>query len=184
MKWNEKKLKIAAIHALLWSVYVLLEYLANMIHLSPGKGWIFLRSTILSLPVLMIPTYFIAWFALPRFLQKKKIIPFILCAILAMGFIFFARIKWIELVNYINEGEYWKMPALKMVKNIIRDYSVVALAVCLYIIGDWRKNQKQNEQLIKAKAEAELKLLKGQLHPHFCSIRSIIFTAWLCKNLI
>ena len=59
------------------------------------------------------------------------------------------------------------MPARKMVKNVIRDYSVVALAVCLYIIGDWRQKQKLNEKLIKAKAEAELKLLKGQLHPHF-----------------
>jgi len=167
MKKRGFNIKVIAIHVLFWSLYVLLEYLANMIHLSPGKGWTFLRATILSLPVLMIPTYFIAWYAVPRFLQKKKLLPFILCVIVAMVFIFFARIKWIELVNYINEGQYWKMPARKMVKNIIRDYSVVALAVCIYIIGDWRKNQKLNEQLIKAKAEAELKLLKGQLHPHF-----------------
>ena len=159
--------KEISIHILLWSVYVLLEYLANVVHLSPGKGLTFLRSTILSLPVLMIPTYFIAWFAVPRFLQKKKILYFILCLALAMVFIFFARIKWVELINYINDGKYWKMPARKMFKNIIRDYSMVALYVCLYIINDWRKKQQVNEQLIKAKAEAELKLLKGQLHPHF-----------------
>ena len=59
------------------------------------------------------------------------------------------------------------MPVGKMMKNIIRDYSIIALAVCIYVIGDYRKNQKQNEQLVKAKAEAEIKLLKGQLHPHF-----------------
>ena len=167
MNWKNISIKEVAIHVLLWSVYVLLEYLANMIHLSPDKEIIFLRSTILSLPVLMVPTYFIAWFAVPRFLQKKQILYFILCVIVAMVFIFFARIKWMELVNYINEGGYWKMPATKMLKNIIRDYSVVALAICIYIIGDWRKNQQLNEQLIKAKAEAELRLLKGQLHPHF-----------------
>ena len=167
MKYSGLNIKVIGIHVLLWSVYVLLEYLANIIHISPGNGLIFLRNTILALPVLMIPTYFIAWFAVPRFLQKKKILLFVLCVIAAMIFIFFARIKWIELVIYINEGKYFNMPVLKMTKNIIRDYSVVALAICIYIIGDWRKKQQLNEQLIKAKAEAELKLLKGQLHPHF-----------------
>jgi sensor histidine kinase YesM len=160
-------LREISFHTLFWVVYVFLEYIANVIHLAPGKELIFLRSTLLSLPVLMIPTYFIVWFAVPRFLQKKKIIYFLLCVIGVMGFIFFARIKWMELVNYINEGQYWKMPAGKMLKNIIRDYSMVALAVCIYIIGDWRKKQQLNEQLIKAKAEAELQLLKGQLQPHF-----------------
>ncbi len=160
-------IKEIGIHVLLWSVYVLLEYLANIIHLRPGKSLTFMWTTLLSLPVLMIPTYFIAWFAVPRFLQKKKILQFILCLAVAVIFIFFARIKWMELVNYINEGQYFKMPALKMLKNIIRDYSMVALAVCIYIIGDWRKKRQANEQLVKAKAEAELQLLKGQLQPHF-----------------
>lgn len=167
MNRNNFSAKAITIHLLLWSVYVLSEYLANSIHLSAGKELIFLRSTILSLPVLMIPTYFIAWFAVPRFLKKKQLFWFILCLVASMIFIFFARIKWMELVNFINEGQYFKMPAAKMLKNIIRDYSIVALAVCIYIIGDWRKNQALNEQLIKAKAEAELQLLKGQLHPHF-----------------
>jgi LytS/YehU family sensor histidine kinase len=76
-------------------------------------------------------------------------------------------LKWTELVVYLQEDRYFKMPAAKVLKNVIRDYSIVALAVCTYIIGDYRKKQKQNEELIKARAEAEIKLLKGQLHPHF-----------------
>lgn len=167
MKIANFSAKEFAIHLLLWAVYVLLEYTANAIHLAPGKGLIFLRSTILSLPVLMIPTYFMAWYAVPHFLQKRRIFLFALSFIGALIFIFFARIKWLELVNFINEGQYWKVPAGKVIKNVIRDYSVVALAVCLYIIGDYRKKQRLNEQLTKAKAETELKLLKGQLHPHF-----------------
>ena len=164
MKVSKKEI---GIHVLLWSVYVLLEFIANILHVSPDRVWIYLRSILLSLPVLMIPTYFIAWWAVPRYLQKKKVWAFIFCLAVTVVFIFFARIKWMELINYINEGQYFKMPALKMLKNIIRDYAMVALAVCIHIIGDWRKKQKANEQLIKAKAEAELQLLKGQLQPHF-----------------
>lgn len=146
---------------------MLMEWLANVVHLPPEKSLTYLRSVIISLPVLMIPTYFIAWFAVPRFLQKKKVGYFIFCVLVAMIFIFFARTKWAELITYLNEGRYWKMPAGKMLKNVIRDYSMVALAVCIYIIGDWRQKQQLNEQLIKTKAEAELQLLKGQLQPHF-----------------
>ncbi|MEL6255859.1 MAG: histidine kinase, partial [Bacteroidota bacterium] len=55
----------------------------------------------------------------------------------------------------------------KVLKNLVRDYAVVALAVCMGIIADWRESQIQKENLIRAKAEAEIQLLKSQLHPHF-----------------
>ena len=42
---------------------------------------------------------------------------------------FYARIKWEELIGYLMNGEYYKMPVNKMLKNIIRDYSIIALAV-------------------------------------------------------
>jgi LytS/YehU family sensor histidine kinase len=138
-----------------------------MMHMQPGRQFRFFQATFLSLPALMLPTYFIALFVVPRFLKTNKWHLFILW-ILAWGvFVFFARIRWAELAEYLESGRYFQMPAGKMLKNIIRDYSIIALAVCIYIIGDYRKKQRHNEQLIKAKAEAEIKLLKGQLHPHF-----------------
>ncbi len=167
MKGRKNWLRIFLIHGVLWSLYVVLEFLANYFHISEGHEWTFLRSTLMSLPVLMIPTYFIALFAVPHFLQEKKHLWFILSILVAGIFVFFARMYWLEWVNYLESGRHFKMPVSKVLKNVIRDYSVVALAVCLYIIGDWRQKQVQNEALIKARAEAELKLLKGQLHPHF-----------------
>ncbi|KAA3621423.1 MAG: hypothetical protein DWQ02_27760, partial [Bacteroidetes bacterium] len=167
MKGRKNWLRIFLIHGVLWSLYVVLEFLANYFHISEGHEWTFIRSTLMSLPVLMVPTYFIALFAVPHFLQEQKQLWFILSILVAGVFVFFARMYWLEWVNYLESGRHFKMPVSKVLKNVIRDYSVVALAVCLYIIGDWRHRQVQNETLIKARAEAELKLLKGQLHPHF-----------------
>lgn len=167
MKGRKNWLRIILIHGVLWSLYVVLEFLANYFHISEGHEWTFLRSILMALPVLMVPTYFIALFAVPYFLQEKKHLWFILSILVAGIFVFFARMYWLEWVNYLESGRHFKMPVSKVLKNVIRDYSVVALAVCLYIIGDWRQKQVQNESLIKARAEAELKLLKGQLHPHF-----------------
>lgn len=178
-------IKEISIHALLWMLYVASEYFANLMHMQPGENLRFFCATFLSLPALMLPTYFIAWYVLPRFLKTNRWFFFVLW-ILAVGvFVFFARIKWAELVNYLESERYFKMPAGKMMKNIIRDYSIIALAVCIYIIGDYRKKQKLNEQLVKAKAEAEIKLLKGQLHPHFLfnSLNNIYSLALMKSDL-
>ena len=59
------------------------------------------------------------------------------------------------------------MAVANVVSNIIPDYAIIALAVCIYIIGEYRRERKANLELVKSKAEAEIKLLKGQLHPHF-----------------
>ena len=159
--------KVLLIHMALWSLYVLSEYAANFIHLRPAEELIFWRATLLSLPLLVLPTYFIVLVAIPRFLKPNRFVLFALVIMVVAVLIFAGRIKWMELIEYLNHGHIISMPAGKVLKNVIRDYAVVALAVCIYIIGDWRRKQKINEQLVKAKAETEIKLLKGQLHPHF-----------------
>lgn len=161
---NKKQL---ILHLLFWVAYIVSEYFANLMHMQPGKNWRFFQATFLSLPALVLPTYFIAYYVVPKYLKSGKWPPFLFWTVLCAVFIFYARLKWTELVVYLEEDRYFKMPAAKVLKNVIRDYSIVALAVCVYIIGDYRQKQKQNEELIKAKAEAEIKLLKGQLHPHF-----------------
>jgi two-component system, LytTR family, sensor kinase len=166
MKFQTKQLKVIAIHLLFWGTYLALEYLANMAHARPGERLRFLRATLLSLPILITATYFIALFAVPKFLNKGKWGLFVLALLGVVIFVLYGRVKWLELVNFI-EYEYYKVPVSKVLKNVIRDYSIIALAVCIYIIGDYRMAQQANAQLARSKAEAEIKLLKGQLQPHF-----------------
>lgn len=154
-------------HFLFWMLYVASEFIANRIHMMPGHEWRFLQNMFLTLPALVIPTYFLALFVVPRYLITNKWLQFVLWILAVAALVFIARIKWAELLNYIQSGEYYRIPAGKLLKNIIRDYAIIALAVCIYIIGDYRKKQTLNAQLVRAKAEAEIKLLKGQLHPHF-----------------
>ncbi len=178
-------MKTIAIHLLFWALYILSEYLANLMHMRPGNVWPFFRAELLSLPALMLGTYFIALVAVPKFLKKGQWYWFVLSLLVVGAVVFFARIKWLEVVNYLEHQEYWKVPVSKVLKNIIRDYSIIALAVCIYIIGDYRRKQKLNEELAKAKAEAEIKLLKGQLHPHFLfnSLNNIYSLALMKSDL-
>lgn len=172
-------------HLLFWASYVASEYFANLIHMNPGRNLDFFKAILFTLPALMVPAYFIAWYVVPRYLKTDKWTMFILWIVAVGVFVFFLRIKWQELFYFLDSGQYHQMPASKMLKNIIRDYAIISLGVCIYIIGDYRKKQEHNEQLIKSKAEAEIKLLKGQLHPHFLfnSLNNIYSLALMKSDL-
>ena len=148
-------------------VYVALEYLANVYHIRDGQRGFFLLTTLLSLPVLMIPTYFIVLFAIPTWLKTGKWVLFLLAIVGIAVLVGIGRMKWYEWVHFLEVNAHFRMPLSKVWKNIIRDYSFIALAICIYLIGDWRQKQQHNESLIRAKADAEIQLLKAQLHPHF-----------------
>jgi len=155
------------IHVAIWIVYIALEYLANIYHIRDGSELEYLRSVMTTLPLIMIPTYFVIWIVVPRFLKPGKILLSIVSFLLVIVFVFYGRVLWLDVMNDMNFNLFSRVPISKIFKNVIRDYSVIALAVCIYLIADWRYKEKLNLELVKAKAEAELQLLKGQLHPHF-----------------
>ncbi len=154
-------------HIGLWGLYIVSEYLANVFHYPPHERWSMWRNILMAFPIVVLPTYVLVGYLVPTFLQRNKLWPFLLSTLLLAALVFFLRIKWIELVNYFDSGEYQNMPWSKGVKNTMKDYAIIALAVCIAIIDDWRRKKLANEVLRQSKAEAEIQLLKGQLHPHF-----------------
>ena len=115
----------------------------------------------------MIPTYFILQYLVPYHLEKKRLLTFVVGVLASGFFILFMRLKWLEILNYLETFEYQSMPWTKVLKNTIRDYAIVALVACISIIADWRQRKKLNMELQESKAKVEVQLLKNQLHPHF-----------------
>lgn len=161
------KLKVVLIHSLFWFVYVVSEYIANLPHFRLNESFTFIGSTLLSLPLLIIPTYFIVFFAVPRYLKRDSFALFVLIILITGVLVLAGRMKWLELINYLNYDYIGSIPVSKVLKNTIRDYSVIALAICIYIISDWRKKENENKRLMEAKAKSDIELLKRQLRPHF-----------------
>ncbi len=150
-----------------WGLYIASEYLANLMHIPEGEELQFLKSVLLSLPALLLATYTLIRFGIPHILHAQRWFTFSILILIIAIFLFYARLQWLTLIQYLEHDQVFRIPGSKVLKNVIRDYATVALAVCFYIINDYRVKQSLNEKLIKAKAEAEIKLLKGQLHPHF-----------------
>lgn len=162
-----EKNKNILLHLAFWALYLASEYLANLFHYSPDDRLDQLMHLLEGLPTIIIPAYLTAYLLVPRYLEKNRTLPFVL-GIAALAFLVFAgRLGLTYFRNYLEGWTDFYIPPSKVVKNTIRDYSAIALAVCLKIINDWRLRGNANRQLRQGKAEAELKLLKAQLHPHF-----------------
>jgi sensor histidine kinase YesM len=155
------------LHLVFWIVYVLAEYLANLPHLSGREHGVMLRSLVLTLPFLMLPTYAVVFLAIPKLLQNEKYWGFGLSLLLVLVFVFYGRIYWMELITYLDHGHRIKIPYTKILKNVIRDYAVIALAICIYLIADWKRKSLQNKRLMERQRGLDLELLKRQLQPHF-----------------
>lgn len=155
------------IHLILWGLYVISEFLANMIHYRPWQREQLVRDIVIYLPVIMAASYTISLWLVPRFLQTGQKLKFWLGVMAILILLYLGRIYWVAMLSYLERGEWTVYPASKVLKNVIRDYAVVGFAVCLQIIADWQRQAKINQQLKSSQAELALKLLKAQLHPHF-----------------
>jgi two-component system LytT family sensor kinase len=155
----------ALLHLAFWALYAGLEYLANYIHYQ-NKA-ILVRDILLSLPMLMAATYFIALVLVPRLLWRRRRWLFLLAVLAAAVLVNYGRLQLTHWIHYLNEGYAIRLPGSKVFKNVLRDYAVIALAVCLQIIRDWDRKDLHNRRLQLEKQAAELQFLRAQIHPHF-----------------
>jgi two-component system LytT family sensor kinase len=155
------------IHILIWIAYLLIEYLANYFHYSRESQSLLWMNILFYLPAIILSTYFVNSFLVPRFLLTGKNGPFAAGILLVLLFVFFSR-------YYISVGLFsWaedrtiRLPFSKITKNAIKDYAIIALATCILIINDWRGIVKKMRAVQKTNAELELALLLNKLQPHF-----------------
>ncbi len=155
------------IHILIWGAYILIEYLANYFHYSRESQTLLWVNILLYLPAIMLSTYFVGSYLVPRFLLKGKNLVFALGIMGVLLFVFFSRYYLsVGLFSWAEERSI-RLPFSKITKNVIKDYSIIALATCILIINDWKEIVKKMRAVEKTNAELELALLLNKLQPHF-----------------
>jgi two-component system LytT family sensor kinase len=158
-------MKRVALHLLLWTAYAAVEYFANLPHFDDRSQ--FLGRTLFFIPVIALPFYLVAYVLVPRLLWRgRKLLFWLACTVVFFVVVIF-RLEW-EHIYYVLQGEpEVYLPLMKIQKNLVRDYAVIALGVCLKIIRDWDRKDRLTTQLTLEKRDAELQILRAQIHPHF-----------------
>ena len=189
---DKRRTKISR-HVLFWSAWLLYMICTQVRNQSPeGIGMknfiVYQVATSLNRLVLqMIFCYVGVYFLVPQFLQKKKYAQFVVLFILFLFGMYW--LTYFEFVHVWYWSYVWISEALPMpyTPNVVkpltmflnRYYSFYSnihftgsfvssgfiLLVRYYKI--WYKKQRENEMLMQENSQAELQLLKAQVHPHF-----------------
>jgi sensor histidine kinase YesM len=122
----------------------------------------------------MILCYPLLYYLGPVFFRKKKYTEFILLLLLLLAlttllrFVLFTQVynaimQELKLrVNSTSEILY-----LSIVQNFDGPAFIGFMFISFKLFKDWQQKQKDNLDLQKENANAELQLLKAQIHPHF-----------------
>ena len=135
-----------------------------------------LASAIMLTIVHMALVYSILYFILPRYLAKNK--NWLLTT--SMLLVIIAFIAFINYFNFVlnfyistRVGYFSKMPDMDFTmrawgRQILFNYpTVVGFALAIKLLKSWYLKQKETAQVAREKINAELQLLKNQVHPHF-----------------
>lgn len=124
------------------------------------------------MPVKMAAVYFTIYYLLPFFLIQKKYVRFFLLFFLsAIIFGLLHRTLQFYIIGPLYYPEtylgwhFWNKSYI--LYGILSIYTVVAVATAIKLLKQSYQNQKLNQQLVNEKLEAELNMLKAQIHPHF-----------------
>jgi len=164
-----KKSIVYLLHLLYWSpkLVILLVAAISLIFMKPGKGLLepFLLQMDTFLPTI-ICFYIFYLLLFPKFLEKEKILPFILWGI----------ITWLTLSGLsllMLKISPFKEMSDKLLTRVWESRNIPGILTA-GIIGSlfrgfitWYSEIRVKEQLIQKNLRSELALLKSQINPHF-----------------
>lgn len=131
------------------------------------------RMLLLVAPLMLVTistAYFINYYLVPRYLFQGKFWKLILYA----SYTFVVSV-WLEtlvitslvIVLVWHDGSLPDQTALDLMFLVVAMYFIILVAVSVKLFKSWYEKQHALRQVDHAKVQAELQLLKSQIHPHF-----------------
>lgn len=124
------------------------------------------------LPGILLFCYFVVYLFVPRFTRNGKLRQFVTVTFLSFLLVYIATFIWFRYARVDPAIDSWPRYAffyLSFYSNI--NFTGAVPTCCLMLAIKYYKNwflkQRRSEQLGRENVQAELQLLKSQVHPHF-----------------
>ncbi len=155
-------------HILFWSVAVIfMTFFFG--HQQQQYEYTFYFVLIL-LPITMLTTYAIIYFLIPRFLLTKKYFGFVSrTAFIILISVYLGTMAIFMMLFFFIYGDGPPMDAstIDIYFLAVGMYFIILIAVVIKLFKFWYEKQKTQGRLETEKLQAELNMLKSQIHPHF-----------------
>lgn len=163
-------------HLLFWlCCWAFMGFIYAFLYFDEAQQPNFLRSYIESfiyMPQHIILSYGIIYFALPRYIFKNRYwMGIVVIVILMMVAAILSPLTQVFILNPIREALHFQVKHISVFLSFMGglrgSMTVAGFAVAIKLVKYWYFKKEENAALEKEKLEAELQLLRGQLHPHF-----------------
>lgn len=131
-----------------------------------------IKSNLLGFSIHMVLCYLNAYMLVPYFVPRKQYGRYALLLALALAVMFFVKVGatyllirhdvWPEAV-----GEVEIMGFDHVVAVVVGELYVIGITTSIKLMMDWTRSQRRARALEQEKVQAELGMLKAQIHPHF-----------------
>lgn len=174
---NERSPRIKR-HVLFWTSFYLYQVLRMSFLFPPDHIWdsivlILISSLVWGLFHNMFITYSVTYYLIPKYFMKEKYLRFVVGILILFVIIFCYNFLFTSINKIFTHaiGTTKQQPYIFLRGTIIRLFGNAPLVCGLFIsfktLKNWYQKQLENDTLIKEKTNAELQLLKAQIHPHF-----------------
>ncbi|MBF9254007.1 histidine kinase [Pontibacter sp. 172403-2] len=127
---------------------------------------------LVELPFKMALVYFNMYYLLPRYLLQNRYLEFAVYLLSLIALI--AGLMQFVLLPFLIHPLFCpttctedNLTFYRFVKNEVNISYVVAITAVIALLKNWYRHQQAARNLTQDKLEAELKILKAQIHPHF-----------------
>jgi len=130
-----------------------------------------LQEVFIVLPLRILTAYFTVYVLVMMVLLRKKYILFTLSLIISVLFLSVLQRSVYYYITFPHfypeflERNFWHWPVI--FKGMINLYTVTIALLSLKFLKQYYESQRDTQKLENEKIQAELKLLKAQIHPHF-----------------
>ncbi len=158
------------LHLLFWTVYVTFFGLLYGSYIDDYYNAFMVE--LVELPFKMALVYFNMYYLMPRYLLEKRYLEFFVYLLLLMGAV--GAMMQFVLLPFIIHPFFCPATCTKdnftvfrFIKNMVNVSYLVSITAVIVLLKNWYSHQKSAQNLTQDKLEAELKVLKAQIHPHF-----------------
>ncbi len=157
-------------HILFWIMY----FTFNVIRWGSyfDDYWYSLKSNMIEFPIHIIVFYINVYYLIPKFILKKKYIPYVSSIVLALILVYLVRtgLNYLLVTKEIwpEAEEVGKFLELNhIIAVVLGELYVLCFVTVIKLLIDWPIELKRNEDLVKLQLSTELKFLRTQIQPHF-----------------